>query len=86
MKGAKIEGFSKCCRLRVALRVMCPICCCVRYARALSRQDRYGFWWYMCNEGIETIEMLKGGGAETMHWLCSCVGSLHVYLFCNLWI
>ena len=85
MKGAKIEGFSKCCRLRVALRVMCPICCCVRYARALSRQDRYGFWWYMCNEGIETIGMLKGG-AETMHGLCSCVGSRHVYLFCNLWI
>jgi hypothetical protein len=26
MKGAKIEGFSKCCRLRVAFRVMCPIC------------------------------------------------------------
>ena len=44
-----------------------------------------GFWWYMCNDGIETIEMLKGG-AETMHGLCSCVGSLHVYLFCNLWI
>ena len=40
---------------------------------------------YMCNEGIETIGMLKGG-AETMHGLCSCVGSLHVYLFCNLWI
>ena len=78
MKGAKIEGFSKCCRLRVSFRVMCPICCCVRYARALSRQERNEFWWYMCNEEIQTIGMLKGG-AETMHGLCSCVDSRHFF-------
>ena len=84
MKGAKIEGFSKCCRLRVSFRVMCPICCCVRYARALSRQERNEFWWYMCNEEIQTIGMLKGG-AETMHGLCTCVDSRHLFFF-NLWI
>ena len=35
----------------------------------------------MCREVFQTIGMLKGG-AKTMHGLCSCVGSRHVYLVC----
>jgi len=57
----------------------------VRYARALSRQERYGFWWCMCREEFQTIGMLKGG-AKTMRGLCSCVGSRHVYLVCIFWV
>ena len=57
----------------------------MRYARALSRQERYGFWWCMCREEFQTIGMLKGG-AKTMRGLCSCVGSRHVCLVCIFWV